>query len=141
MGDPVQKGCCHLAVTEYLRPFTEGQVGSNDQRRSLVELRDQVKQELTSTLGERQIAQFVEYNQIMSCHVFRQLATSVVELFLLKLVYQVKHVEESGLPSVSDVLPGNCNGQVRLASTGATYHDDVGVIGEKAAFVTGRGDM
>jgi hypothetical protein len=109
MGHPVQKGCCHLAVTEHLRPFSEGQVGGDNQRCSFVELRDQVEQELAAALRERQVPQFIEYDQVMACQVFRQSAAPVVNLFLFQLVYQIKSVEESGLPAVSDALSGDCN--------------------------------
>ena len=94
-----------------------------------------MEQELTATLRERQVTQLVKYNQIMSCQVFRQLAAPVVELFLFQLVYQIKSVVESGLSAVSDALSGDCNGQVRLAGSGATDHDDVGVIDKKVAIV------
>lgn len=135
MGDPVQKGRGHLAVPEHLRPFTEGQVGRDDQRRPLVELRDQVEQQLAAASGERQVAQFVEHHQVMPGQVFRQLPTPVVQLLLFQLVYQVKHVEEPGLVAISDALLGNRDGQVRLTGSGATHHDHVGMIGEETSFM------
>jgi hypothetical protein len=60
-----------------------------------------------------------------------QPAAPVVELLLLQLVHQVKHIEEPGFLAVSDALPGDGNGQMRFAGAGAADHDHVGVISEK----------
>jgi len=49
MRDPVKQSGGHFAITENLRLFTESQVGGNNQRCPFVELRDQVKQKLTTT--------------------------------------------------------------------------------------------
>ena len=62
MSNPVEKGCSHLAVAEDLWPFTEGQVGGNDQRGLLVQLGYQIKEELPATLGEWQVSQFIEHD-------------------------------------------------------------------------------
>lgn len=40
------------------------QVGRDDDRGSFVELADQVKQELTADLGEREIPQFIEDQEV-----------------------------------------------------------------------------
>ncbi len=38
MGDSVQKSSSHLVIAKDLRPFSEGQIGSYEQRGSLIEL-------------------------------------------------------------------------------------------------------
>ena len=43
MGDPIQHGRRHLLIRKYLAPFTEGQIGGQDQAGALVPLADQVK--------------------------------------------------------------------------------------------------
>ena len=44
VSDAVEQRCGHLGVAENADPFTEGQVGGDEQRGLLVELTDQVKQ-------------------------------------------------------------------------------------------------
>jgi hypothetical protein len=50
-----------LGVAEHLRPVGEGQIGSDQQRRILMELADQVEQQLAAGLAERQVAEFVRH--------------------------------------------------------------------------------
>ena len=64
MGEPVEQRRGHLGVAEYGRPFAEGQVGGDDDRGPLVEPADQMEQELAAGLGERQIAEFVEDDEV-----------------------------------------------------------------------------
>ena len=55
VGEPVEHRGGHLGITEDTGPFTEGQVGGDDDRGAFVELADQVEQELAAGLGEGQI--------------------------------------------------------------------------------------
>ena len=54
----------HLGIPEDARPFTECQIGCDDDRSAFVELADQVEQELAAGLGEGQIAQFIEDQKV-----------------------------------------------------------------------------
>jgi len=74
MGEPVEQCGCHLgvhcpAVVLYNKtmrgakdagPFAEGQIGCDDDRAALVKLADQMEQELTAGVGEREIAQLIQ---------------------------------------------------------------------------------
>ena len=64
MGDPVKHGGGHFLIAEDLGPFPEGEIGGNDDRSLFVKFGDQVKEQLAGVLGERQIPQFVEYDQV-----------------------------------------------------------------------------
>ena len=55
MGETVEECGGHLGIAEYARPFTEGQVGGDDDRGAFVELADQMEQELSASLREGQI--------------------------------------------------------------------------------------
>ena len=54
----------HLGVAEDGRPFAEGQVGGDDDRGALVEPADEVEQQLASGLGEGQVAELVEDDEV-----------------------------------------------------------------------------
>ena len=64
MGQPIEQRGGHLGVAEDARPFAEGEVGGDDDRGALVEPADQVEEELAAGLGERQIAEFVEDDEV-----------------------------------------------------------------------------
>ena len=66
MGEAVKQGCGHLWVAEDRRPLTEGEVGGDDDRGALVEPAHQVEQQLPAGLGEGQVAEFVEDDEVAS---------------------------------------------------------------------------
>ena len=64
VGQPIEERGRHLGVAEDGRPFPEVEVGGDDDRGALVEPTDQVEQELAAGLGEGQIAEFVENDEV-----------------------------------------------------------------------------
>ena len=60
MREAIKQRGYHCGVTEDGGPFSEGEVGGDDDGGSLVEAAYQVEEELASGLGEGQIAQLVE---------------------------------------------------------------------------------
>lgn len=52
VGQPIQQRAGHLGVHKNTRPFTEGEIGRHDDGGALIELADQIKQQLTTGLGE-----------------------------------------------------------------------------------------
>jgi hypothetical protein len=64
MGEPIEQCSGHLGITEDAGRFGEGQVGRDDDRGALVEPADQMEQQLTTGLGERQIAELVEDEEV-----------------------------------------------------------------------------
>jgi len=53
-----------LGVAEHGRPFAEGEVGGDDDGGALVKPADQMEQQLAAGLRERQIAEFVEDDEV-----------------------------------------------------------------------------
>jgi hypothetical protein len=64
MCEPVEECGGHLGIPEDARPFTECQIGCDEDRGSFVELADEMEQELAAGLGEGQIAQFIEDEEV-----------------------------------------------------------------------------
>src|SRR5512134_1136374 len=64
MGKTIEERRRHLRIAEHTRPFAEGEVGGDDDRRALVEPADQMKEQLPAGLGEGQIAQFVKHDEV-----------------------------------------------------------------------------
>ena len=64
VGEAIEQCGRHFGITEDARPFPEGQVGRDDNRGALVEPADEVEQELATGLGEGQIAEFIEDDEV-----------------------------------------------------------------------------
>ena len=82
---PIEHGGCHFGVTEHLGPIGECQIGGDQQRRVLIELADQVEQQLAAELTERQIAEFVDDDEIVA-QLLVQAAAAAGRLLLIELV-------------------------------------------------------
>jgi hypothetical protein len=54
----------HLGVAESAGPFTEGKMGGDDDGCTLVEPVGEMEQQLAAGLGERQVAKFVEDDEV-----------------------------------------------------------------------------
>ena len=64
MGETVEQCGRHLRIAKDAWPFTECKIGRDDDRGSLVEAADHVEQQLSSGLGEGQIAELVEDDEV-----------------------------------------------------------------------------
>jgi hypothetical protein len=54
----------HLGIDKNTRPFTDGEIGRHDDGGALVALADQIELQLTAGLGEGQIAEFIEREDV-----------------------------------------------------------------------------
>ncbi len=64
MGETVEERCRHLGVAGDGWPFSERQVGGDDDRGPFVEPADQVEEQLPAGLREGQIAEFIEHDEV-----------------------------------------------------------------------------
>lgn len=94
VGEAVEECGRHLCVTEDGGPFAEGQVGRDDDRGALVEAADQVEQELAAGLGEGQVAQFIENDEVEAREIVRCAALLAPAGLGLQPVDQVDDAEE-----------------------------------------------
>ena len=90
----VEHGSRHLGVAKNLRPICKRQIGGDEQRRVLVKLADQMEQQLAAGLAERQIAKFVDDNDIIAQQRLGEPTAATSRLLLLELVDQIDQVEE-----------------------------------------------
>ena len=82
VGQPVEERPGQALGAEGFRPFIEGQVARDQRGSALVALRDQFKEQLGPSFGERDEAQFVDDQQLGVGHLFLdpQQATLVARL-------------------------------------------------------------
>jgi hypothetical protein len=70
VGQAVEQRGGHLGIAEHAGPFAESEVGGDNDRGAFVEPTNKVEQELATRLGEREIAEFVEDNEVHACQMF-----------------------------------------------------------------------
>ena len=85
----------HLGITENGWPFTEGEIGRDDDRGTLVETADQVEQQLAARLRERQITQFVEDDEVEAGEIVGKPTLSAGSTFRFEAIDEIDGVEET----------------------------------------------
>jgi hypothetical protein len=60
----VEQRCGHFGIAEDARPFAEGEICRDDDRRAFVEAADSVEQQLPADLGEGQITELVKDDEV-----------------------------------------------------------------------------
>ena len=66
VGEPVEERRGHLGVAEDARPFCEVEICGQQNRSALVEAANQVEEQLTAGLGEGQIPELVEDQEVQA---------------------------------------------------------------------------
>ena len=94
-------------------------VARNQQRGVFVKLADQVEQQLPARLAERQIAEFVDDDEIVAQELLDETPTAAGGLFLFELVDQVGEVIEAATGLDANDRQGDRDAQMRLARAGA----------------------
>ena len=94
MGQAVEQRGGHLGVAKNTRPFAECEIGRHDHRGLLVEAADQVEQQLSASLRERQIAEFVEDDEVLAIEIVGQASLASGAALGLKPVDQINDIEE-----------------------------------------------
>jgi hypothetical protein len=100
--EPVEERGGHLCVAEDARPFAEGEVGGHEDGGLLVEAADEVEEQLAAGLGERQVAEFVEDDEVEPGEVVGEAALPSGPCLGLELVDEVDDVEEPAAGGASD---------------------------------------
>src|SRR5882672_1871782 len=125
MGQAIEHGGGHLGVTEHLRPIGEGEVCGDQQGCVFVELADQMEQQLSAGLAEREIAELVDDDEIVAQQFFGQPAALARSLLLLELVDEIDEVEEPPPGARADHGASDGNAEMGFAGTGAADEDGV----------------
>src|SRR6516164_9675231 len=133
VSEAVEEGCGHLRVTEHARPIAEGEVGGDDDRGALVGPADQMEQQLTAGLGEGEIAEFIEDDEVEAREIIGDAALAPGAAFGLELVDEIDGGEEASARSGADAASRDRDGQMRLSRSGSSDQDDVALLGDEAA--------
>jgi hypothetical protein len=108
----------HLWIAEDTRPFTKGKIGGDDYRGTLVEAADSVEQQLPASLGEGQIAEFVEDDEVQTGEIIGEPSLASRSPLGLKAVDQIDGGEESAARPCAYTAARDGDRQMRLAGAG-----------------------
>ena len=95
MREPVEQRGCHLGVTEDTWPFTEGQIGRDDDRSALIELADEMEKQLPAGLSERQVAKFIENGKVFAGEIIGDPPLPPCACFSLQTIDEINCVKET----------------------------------------------
>ena len=132
VGQAIEERGGHLGVAEHRWPFGEGEIGGHEYRGAFVEPADQMEQQLTAGLGERQVAEFVDDDEVDTAEPIGEPASAPVPQLGLEAVHQVNGAEEAHAPPVVHRIGADGDGEVRLARPRAADEDDVAGLIEEA---------
>jgi hypothetical protein len=82
-------------LAEHAGPFAKRQIGRDDDGRALVEPADEVEQQLAAGLCKREVAEFVENDEVQPGQMFGDPALSSAPGLYLQTVDEVDHVVET----------------------------------------------
>ena len=122
-----------FGVAEHAGPFTEGKIGGDDDGRALVEPADEMEQQLAAGLGERQVAEFVEDDEVHPGQMLGDTTLPAVAGLDLEPVDEVDHVVEATTGARPDAASGDGDGHVCFAGAGTADQDGVTLLGDEAA--------
>jgi hypothetical protein len=133
MREPVEQCGCHFCVAKHARPFAEGEIGGDNDGGALIELADQMEQQLTACLRERQIAKLIENDKVETTKVIGGPALFAVACFRFQTVDQVNDIVETASCSISDKRTSNGDGQMGFAGTRANDKNRIALVRHKRA--------
>src|SRR4051794_16442607 len=131
MSQSIQQRGCHLGVAEDARPFGEGEIGGDDDRGALVEPADQMKEELAAGLGEGQIAELVEHDEVHAGEVIGEPSLPAGAGLALQPVHQVEDDVEAASCAATDARSRDGHGEMRFAGAGSADQDGVALLGQE----------
>jgi len=133
VSEAIQQRGRHFGVGEDAGPFAEGQIGGDDDRGTLIKPIDEVEQELAAGLGEGQITELIENDEVHAGQVIGNPALSTIAGLGLEPVDEIDDVVEAAPGAGSDTASGNRDGKMRLSRAGASDQDSVALLDEEAA--------
>src|ERR1700691_6191380 len=92
-----------------------------------------MKQQLPAGLGEREIAEFVEDDDVEASEIVGDASLAAGSTFGLELIDEIDGGEEAPARSGADAASRDGDGQMRLAGAGFADQDDIALFSDEAA--------
>src|ERR1700738_4777534 len=84
-------------------------------------------------MRERQIAEFVEHDEVLAAKTVGQASLASGACFGLKLVDQIDDIEEPASGTATDASTGDCDGEMTLPRTGPAHQHNVALMRQDVA--------
>jgi len=108
----------HFGVSEDARPFAEGEIGGDDDRGSFVQPADEMEEELAAGLGEGQIAEFIEDDEVHAGEVIGEPSLPAVAGFGFQPIDEIDDIVEPTARAGANAASRNGDGEMGLAGSG-----------------------
>ena len=118
VSEAIEKRRGHLGVAEDARPFAEGEIGGDDDRSAFVEPADEMEEELAAGLGEGQIAEFIEDDEVHAGKVIGEPTLASVAGLGFEPIDEIDDIVEPAASAGADAASRNGDGEMSLAGSG-----------------------
>jgi len=118
MREAVEERRCHLRIAEHARPFAESEIGGDQDRSALVEAADEVEEKLPAGLGEGQIAELVEDDEVLAGEIVGDAPLAAGARLRLEPIDEIDGGEEAPARSRPDAAARDGDRQVSLSGSG-----------------------
>jgi hypothetical protein len=114
-------------------PFAKGQVGGDDDRGPFVEPADEVEEELAAGLGEGQVTELVEDNEVHTGEVIGEPTLPTAASLGLEPVDEIYDIVEPAASAGADAASRDRDGEMSFAGACSADQGGVALLGNEAA--------
>ena len=125
VGEAVEQSSGEPFGSKHLDPVLKGQIGGDDDAGAFVSAADDIEEQFGTGLGERDVAEFVEDEQIESFELLHEALQFVAVALLEHMGHQGGYPEEAHPPALGAGGETQGGGQVGLTGTGVTEKEHV----------------
>jgi len=104
VGQAIKKCGCHLGIARDSCPLAEGEVGRDDNRGALTDPADQMEKQLATGLSERQIAEFVQNDEVETGEIISEPPLTFGTRFRFEAIDQIDSGEEAAARACTNAL-------------------------------------
>ena len=134
VGETVEQRGRHRGIAEDDRPFAEDEIGGDDEGPALIKPADEVEKQLATGLSEREIAEFVEDDEVHAGQIVGDAALAAAARFGFEPVDEIgRQVKNRPRAPARIQLRAKSDRQMALAGAGSPYEHGVALFGEEPA--------
>jgi hypothetical protein len=124
-----------VIFAKYARPFAESEIGGDDDRGAFVELADEMEEELAAGLGEGQIAEFIEDDEVHAGEVIGEPALASVAGLGFEPIDEIDDIIEPSAGAGANAASRNGDGEMSLAGSGRSSDILPGIRATAGGFI------
>ena len=128
MGEAIQESAGEPFGAQHLDPVLERQIGCDDEAGALVSAADDIEEQFGTGLGEWDVAEFVEDEQIEPFELLDEALQVVIVTLFEHMGNQGGNPEKADSPALGAGGKAQGGGQVRLTGAGVTEKEHVFVL-------------